>query len=188
MKKTIRIILLLAVVGGGAYWWWQSNHAANGTHILVSGNLELTQVDLSFKVAGRLTELNVREGDWVKKGVVIAKLDSAQLEQQRSRDQASVAGAQSQLQQLQTSIEYQKATIESDVAVRHAELAQAQAHLDDLLAGSRQQEILQARAAVTDAKASNDLAKLEWERAQTLYKNEDISTSQYDQARTKLDS
>jgi len=188
MRKVIRIVLLLAVVGGGAYWWWQSQKAAHSTRIQVSGNLELTQVDLSFKVPGKLTELNVREGDWVKKGTVIAKLDAAQLQQQRSRDEASVAGAQSQLQQLQTSIEYQKATIDSDVAVRHAELAQMQAHLDELMAGSRQQEIAQAQAAVTDAKSSYDLAKLEWDRAQTLYKNEDISTSQYDQSRTKLDS
>src|SRR5712691_9601077 len=175
MKKVIRIVVLLAVVGGGAYWWWRSAEAGSGSRIQVSGNLELTQVDLSFKVAGKLTELNVREGEWVKKGTVIAKLDSAQLEQQRSRDQAAVAGAQSQLQQLQTSIEYQKATIESDVAVRRAELAQAQARLDELLAGSRRQEIDQAQAAVTDAKAWNDVARSEWERAQTLYKNQDIS-------------
>jgi HlyD family secretion protein len=188
MKKVIRIILLLAVVGGGAYWWWQSEQAAHSTRILVSGNLELTQVDLSFKIAGKVTEINVREGEWVKKGTVIAKLDAAQLQQQRSRDEASVAGAQSQLQQLQTSIEYQKATIDSDVAVRRAELAQMQAHLDELMAGSRQQEIAQAQAAATDAKAWNDNARLEWERAQTLYKNEDISKAQYDQARTKIES
>jgi HlyD family secretion protein len=89
---------------------------------------------------------------------------------------------------LQTTIEYQKATIDSDIAVKQAELAQAQARLNDLLAGSRQQEVQQAQAAVTDAKAWNDVAKLEWTRAQTLYAKEDISTSQYDQARTKVDS
>ena len=188
MKKRLPILLLLVVAGGGYWYWNQQQVAANGNHLQISGNLELTQVDLSFKTAGRVIELTVREGEWVKKGQVIAKLDASQLEQQRARDAASVNGAQSQFEQLQTSIEYQKATIESDVALRRAELAQVQARLDDLLAGSRSQEIAQAQAAVTDAHAWNDIAKAEWERAQTLYSREDISTSQRDQAKTKVDS
>jgi HlyD family secretion protein len=188
MKKRLPILLLLAAAGGGYWYWTQREAAANSHHLLVSGNLELTQVDLSFKTAGRLVELSVREGDWVKKGQVIARLDNSQLDQQKARDLAAVASAQSQLQQLQTSIEFQQATIESDVALRRAELAQVQARLDDLLAGSRQQEISQAQAAVTDAKAWNDAAKLDWDRAQTLFAREDISKSQYDQARTKVES
>jgi HlyD family secretion protein len=188
MKKVIRIVLLLAIAGGG-YWYWRQQQVASNPNVLqVSGNLELTQVDLSFKTAGRIVELTVREGEWVKKGQVIAKLDAAQLQQQKARDTAAVSTAQSQLQQLQTSIEYQKATIDSDVALRRAELAQMQARLDDLLAGSRTQEIAQAQASVTDARAANDLAKSEFERAQTLFSREDISASQRDQAKTKVDS
>jgi HlyD family secretion protein len=188
MKKRLPILLLLAAGGGGYWYWTQQKAAENSNKIQISGNLELTQVDLSFKTAGRVIELTVREGEWVKKGQVIARLDATQLEQQRARDAAAVSGAQSQYQQLQTSIEYQKATIDSDVALRRAELAQAQARLDDLLAGSRSQEIGQAQAAVTDAKAANDFAKSEYERALVLYSREDISTSQRDQAKTRVDS
>src|SRR6516164_11322124 len=118
MKKRIFLILILAALGAGAWMWRTGVFARDGSRILVSGNLELTEVDLSFKVAGKLTELNVREGDWVKKGDVIARLDAAQLMQQLARDEAAVVNAQSQYQQLQTSIEYQRATLESDVAVR----------------------------------------------------------------------
>jgi len=187
-RRVVLILVLLAAAGGGAWYWYNGSANRNTSFIAVSGNLELTQVDLSFKTAGRMTELNVREGDFVKKGDVIARLDSAQLDQQLLRDQASVASAQSSLQQLQTSIEYQQATIESDISTRRAELAQAQARLDDLLAGSRPQEIQQAQSAVTDAKAWNDQARSDWERAQTLFAREDISKQQYDQARAKLDS
>jgi HlyD family secretion protein len=188
MKKRLLLILLLAALGTGAWMWRTGYFERNADKILVSGNLELTEVDLSFKIAGKLTERNVREGDWVKKGDVIARLDAAQLMHQLARDEAVVVNAQSQYQQLQTSIEYQRATLESDVAVRRAELNQAQAKLDELLAGSRQQEIQQSQAAVNDAIAWNDAARQDWDRAQTLYKNEDISTSQYDQARAKYDS
>jgi HlyD family secretion protein len=186
MKKILPILLVLVAAGVG-YYYWQDSQKSNGK-ISVSGNLELTQVDLAFKVAGRITELNVREGQWVKKGDVIARLDSATLGQQLDRDQASVMAAQSNYEQLQTSIEYQKATIESDVAARQAEQAQAQAKLDELLAGNRPQEIQQAQASVNDTKAANDQAKADWDRAQTLYKNEDISRAQYDQAKMKLDT
>ncbi|MBZ5674742.1 MAG: HlyD family efflux transporter periplasmic adaptor subunit [Acidobacteriia bacterium] len=187
-RRVVLILLVLAAASGGAWYWYSEARNHNTNIIPVSGNLELTQVDLSFKTAGRMTELAVREGDFVKKGDLIAKLDSAQLEQQLLRDQAAVASAQSSLQQLQTSIEYQAATIDSDISTRRAELAQAQAKLDELLAGSRPQEIQQAQSAVADAKAWNDQAKSDWERAQTLFSREDISKSQYDQARAKLDS
>ena len=188
MKKRLPIVLLLVAAGAGFYFWKSGTFSGPSNKMLISGNLELTQVDLSFKVAGRLTELNVREGQWVKKGDVIARLDAATLGQQLDRDQASVASAQSNYEQLETSIAYQKATIESDIASRVADQAQAQAKLDELVAGSRQQEILQGDAGVNDAKSANDMAKADWERAQTLFKNEDISRAQYDQAKSRLDS
>jgi HlyD family secretion protein len=187
-RRVVLVLLLLAAAGYGGWYWYTGSANRNTSFIPVSGNLELTQVDLSFKTAGRMTELAVREGDFVKKGDLIAKLDAAQLDQQLLRDQAAIASAQSAYQQLQTSIEYQQATLESDISTRRAELAQAQARLDDLLAGSRPEEIQQAQSAVTDAKAWNDQARSDWERAQTLFAREDISKAQYDQARAKLDS
>lgn len=188
MKKVIRIILLLAVIGGVGYWWYTTANAKPGDRILVSGNLELTQVDISFKTAGRLVERTVNEGDWVKKGQLLARLDPDQLQHQQLRDKALVSSAQSNYQQLETSIAYQRATIESDVAAKHAELNEAQAKLDALLHGNRPQDIQQSAAAVTDAKAQLDYAKSDWDRAQTLYKNEDISRQQYDQFRMKMDT
>ena len=185
MKKRMLIIIVVAAAGV-ALWMWRTGQFSKPTdRILVSGNLELTLVDLSFKIAGRMTELTVREGDFVKMGQLIARLDPTQLQQQRARDEASVSNAQSNYDQLTTSIEFQKATLESDIASRRADLNQAQAKLDELLAGSRPEEIQQAEGSVNDAKALGDLARADWDRAQTLYKNEDISTSQYDQAHTQ---
>lgn len=188
MKKRIVIIILLAAAATGIWLWRSGRFSKESNRILVSGNLEMTQVDLSFRIAGRLTALNVREGDRVKRGFEIARVDPNQLEQQRARDRASVDSAQSNYQQLITTIEYQKATLESDIAARRADLDQAKARLAELLAGSRTQEIQQAQASVAEAKARRDMAQRERDRFETLYKNEDISTSQFDQARTTLDS
>jgi HlyD family secretion protein len=187
MKRILPIIILLAAIGGGI-WWWRDAHSVDPNRILVSGNLELTLVDLSFKVAGRMTNLNVREGDWVKAGQVIANLDPIQARQQQLRDQAAVMSAESNYRQQQTAIAFQKATLESDIAARRAEVNEAQAKLDQQLNGSRKEDIQQAESGANDARAQMEFARSDWGRMQTLYKNEDISKQQYDQSRMKFDS
>jgi HlyD family secretion protein len=186
MKKRLPLLIVIAAAATGIYLWQSGRFRAPSNVLQVSGNLEMTLVDMSFKTAGRMVELTVREGDSVKKGQLIARLDAKQLEQQKERDEAAVRSAQSAYDQLKTSIDYQRATLESDIAARRAELSQAGAHLEELLAGSRAQEIQQAEAALNESRAQLELARADWDRAQTLYKNEDISTSQYDQARTKF--
>jgi HlyD family secretion protein len=188
MRKRIVIIVILAAVATGAWMWASGRFNRKNDRLLVSGNLELTRVDLAFKVSGRLVELAIREGDSVKKGQLIARLDRAQLEQQQARDRAAIQGAQSSYQQLVTSIEYQKATLEADVAAKRAEVNEAQARLDTMLNGSRPQDIQAAEAAVSEARAQNQQARADFERAQTLIKNEDISKQQFDQYRMRVDS
>jgi len=182
MKNTLAVIPVAAV----ALFTACSRGPENVVH--VSGNIELTQVDMSFKTPGRLVERAFTEGDTVKKGALVARLDSDQLAQQRDRDAASVVAADSMYRQLQTSIEMQRETLASDIAAKKANLAQVQAHLDELLNGSRPQEIQQARAASADAKAQFQLASDDWTRAQTLYKNEDISRAQYEQYQARYNS
>jgi HlyD family secretion protein len=188
MKRILPILLIAALAFGGYYWWSARESAANANKISFSGNMELTQADLSFKIAGRLVELKVREGDMVKKGQVIARIDAIQTERTKDREVASLGMAQSNLAQSKTSIAMQKETVESDIQLKQADVRAAKAKLDELLAGSRPQEIQQADAAVADAAAQVEQARLDWERAQKLFANEDISRAQYDQFRTKNQS
>jgi len=189
MKRFILLtVLLVAIAAGVGLYVYGRLHPKDTNTLSVSGNLELTQVDISFKVPGKLIELNVDEGAFVKKGMVIARIDKDQVERQRSRDEASLVNSESQLAQMGTSVQWQRRTLESDVAVRTAELRSAQAHLAALVAGSRPQEIQEARAAVADAKAQHDQAQADWDRAQDLFKNDDISKQQYDQYRMRRDS
>jgi HlyD family secretion protein len=84
-------------------------------------------------------------------------------------------------------VDYQKAALEADVEARKAALRQAEARLQQLLAGSRTQEIRQAQAAVREAQDQHQLAQRDWERAQLLYKSDDISTAQHDQYRSRYE-
>jgi len=186
MKKAIIPIVLLVVAGVVA--WRMMQNRVDADLIKISGNIELTEVDLSFKMPGRIVELPVEEGSAVKRGQVLAKLDSSEVSRQLDRENAGVDAANSALVQLKTSIRYQAETIGGDVALKKADLAAAEARLDEMLNGSRPQEKETAKAAMAEAAVQNTMAQRDWERAQRLYKNDDISTSQYDQFRTKAEA
>ena len=184
MKLAPRSAFLLLLSLNSCSWW----NRESGNAIKVSGNVELTEVNIAFKVPGKLVELPIEEGMPVQKGMLLGRLDQVQLHKQRDRDTAGLEVAQTQLTQLQTAIEYQKSSLAAELELREAELRQSQARLDELLAGSRKQEIEQATAAVAEARAQNVQAQKDWERAQVLYQNDDITASQHDQYRARLDA
>lgn len=185
-KKLIPIILIAALGGFWAYKAW-SGRAEEGL-IRLSGNIELTEVDIAFKTAGKLVELRVGEGDDVKKGQMLARLDTAEFERGLERESAAVDAAHSALAQLKTGIEYQEAAIGGEIALRQADLRQAEARLKELETGSRPQEIAHARAAVAEAQAQHTQASTDWTRAQRLIANDDITRQQFDQFKTRYDA
>ncbi len=185
--KRLALLIVLVAVGVGGYMLYRNYHAAPTDRILVSGNIELEQVNIGFKTAGRIVERTVDEGDKVTKGQVIARLDKDQLIQQRQRELASLSEAEAQLSAARTGLEMQQQTSVADMDSRQADLQSSQSRLAALKSGSRPQEIAEANAAVASAQAEYDRAKKEWDRAQMLHKNDDISTSQFDQARSRFD-
>src|SRR6266478_210210 len=186
-KRTI-ILLTLAAIGIAGALAFRSFRAKPDNRILISGNIELTQVNIAFKVSGRLISRTVDEGDPVKKGMVVATLDRDQLLRQREREVATLAQAQSQSAQASTTVEWTRESQASDLDQRRADLYAAQARLRELEAGSRPQEIKEASAAVEAARAESERTQKDWERAQVLYKQDDISASQFDQYRKNAES
>ncbi|HUI79413.1 MAG TPA: efflux RND transporter periplasmic adaptor subunit [Bryobacteraceae bacterium] len=187
MKKLILFILLVAAAGGGVYLWRGSSHDGDNK-LKISGNIELTEVAIGFKTAGRLIERTVDEGDTVKKGQIIARLDRDQLVAQREREAAGEESSRDQLAQAETSLEWQKDTLAADVEQKRADLASMEARLAEMRNGARPQEKLDAKAAVDSAASEVERAKKDWDRAQVLYKNDDISTAQFDQYRNRFES
>lgn len=186
MKKLIPIVLLAAV--GAAVYLSLRQPPEDPTRIRLSGNLEITEVNAAFKTPGKVLEISVKEGDFVQKNALLARFESDILTFQKQRDDAGVTAAESALAQLKTDTDRQRDVLDRETSMRKAEIAQAEAQVRDLEAGSRTQEIAQAQAALDDAKAQLDQARSDWERAQKLFKAEDISRLQYDQAQTRLRS
>jgi HlyD family secretion protein len=186
-KKALIPVILLAGAAAG-YLFVRGNGGPDKNRILLSGNIEMTEVNIGFKSAGQLQEIAVREGDHVQQGQVLARLDRDQLLQQKAAAEAALAGAEAQLAQAHAAAEWQRRTVSGDIQARQAELETHKARLAELREGSRPQEIKEAEAAATAARAEFERASRDWERAQTLYKDEDISTQQYDQFRARYES
>lgn len=111
--RTIVILLVLAAgaAGGGYYWWQQQQSQLPEDIAFGNGRIEAVQVDISTKIAGRVEEVLVKEGDLVQADMIVATIDTAQLRAQLLRAQADTARS------------------ESEVAAARASIAQAQAQL-----------------------------------------------------------
>ena len=186
MKRLLPIVIV--VVAAGGYFAWSRLNVVDENTLHLSGNIEFRKIDIAFKTAGKLLELTVEEGANVKQGQLLASLDREQMTRMRLRDSSSIDVAQSNLLQLRTAIQYQKATLEAETNLRQAELRQARAKLQELLDGARPQEIEQSRAQLGDLKVARDQARREYDRAQKLISQEDISQSQFDQFKARFDS
>jgi HlyD family secretion protein len=187
--KVFLIVALLAiVVAGVAAFRYFAAPAAPSDVIEVSGNIELDQIPVAFKVSGRLIERAAGEGDSVKKGMVVARLDQDQLRQHRQEQEAQLRATEAVLAQAETTLELQRQSLKADLEVRGAELRTAEARLKDMRQGARPQEVQEAASAVDGAQAEVDRAGLDYERAQRLQKNDDIPRSQLEAARARLQS
>ena len=150
--------------------------------VRVSGNIEVTDAELSFKTAGRVEERMVSEGEMVRVSQPVARLESAELEHEAAVRKAEAEAAQAALAELQAG------SRREDIAQAEAGARLARARLEEMLAGSRSQEVEAARAAVTRARAEAERTKLDNERYERLFKKEVVSAQQSDAARTAYEA
>ena len=181
-KKLIIPGALLAVLAVLAYLGVNSRWGKNPKAIRVSGNIEVTDVELAFKIAGRVVERLVDEGETIKAGQVAARLDTADLAQEVAGRQGEVQAAQAVLAELLAGSRPEE--------IKEAEGAaqQAGARLRELEAGSRVQELAAAEAGFERARAEAERARADYERYAGLYKKSIVSAQQFDAARTAYET
>jgi HlyD family secretion protein len=121
-----------------------------------------TRLDLSFKSAGRVAEIMAKEGDQVEAGEVLARLETADLEQALIQAQANLDIATAQLAQTE-----EEASAE-DLASAWASLESALANYEEVKDGPSQEDITVAKADMEKArialeKAQADYDKISWQ-------------------------
>ncbi len=170
MKKLAKIFIIvaaLAIVAGVAYMRLRPSAATAATSVATGtvqrGSLSATvvsagniashrTVDLTFGQSGTVSKINVKVGDHVKTGDVLAELDAADLDLQLRSAQVSVKNAQNQLAQTKNP------NTEQDIANARAQLESAQAAYDKVAAGVSQAKLVSAQAQLASAQASYDAA------------------------------
>lgn len=165
-----------------------------------TGTVESPQnVKIASKVTGRIEYLQVREGDRVKKGQVLVRIDPEQVEADVHQAMANLAEAQYRLAQakitqnptnvsVSTQIRQQKAGVSSAQADAnqvkqnyHAQLTSAQADVDDAEA-----KVENAKAAINSAQANFDNAHAKYNRVLDLYKQGFIAAQDVDDAKAAV--
>ncbi|OGP55022.1 MAG: hypothetical protein A2162_00120 [Deltaproteobacteria bacterium RBG_13_52_11b] len=100
MKRKAFFIFVAVAVGGVLLYLFTEKPREADPFIRLSGNIETTEVDVGFKIAGRVVEITVQEGDWVEKGKVLARLDDEDLRQRVEVAQASLRSGTARLEKL----------------------------------------------------------------------------------------
>jgi HlyD family secretion protein len=175
--------------------------------VTVTGALAaLNDVPLSIKQAGRLSAVYFHNGDYVKAGQVVARIDPTDLISAVREDEATVAANRAgvadaeaayrkQLTSTQTGIvsaqaayAQQVATSSSSVRSAQSALAGAQANLSEILEGDRPEDRAKTNASLVSAQANYKKAQADYSRYQQLHNAGAISDADMDQYKNALDT
>jgi HlyD family secretion protein len=160
MKKRLRIILPLLVLIIGIAGYVSFHDRENGSTLSVSGNIEVDEAQMSFKIPGRLEKRLVDEGDSVTAGQLIATLDTADQKIATAWAEAALAQAQAHLAEL-------------EAGSRSQEIEGARAERDRALAAEK------------TAAAQLSQAKDDFTRYAALFREGGISQKEYDLYNTR---
>ena len=168
MKKRFFILLGLAVAAGAAYYFFSSNNKQETTYLTESvtrGNVEKTvvasgsvesvnEVDVGAQVSGKITKLYVKLGQEIKKGEMIADIDSTTQINTLNTKKAALVSYQAQLKAKKTAYDValssynrlsklytQKATSLDSLNTAKSTLDNAKAEMEAIEANIKQAEI-----------------------------------------------
>ncbi len=127
MSRKISIALVLAILAAFiGYAAWRVLLAPSDLppegFARGNGRIEADLVDVSTRLAGRVAEITVREGDLVQRGDVLAVMDTTELAAQKMRAEAAVASAAAAVTVAQAGI----AQAEASLALSQSKLARAE--------------------------------------------------------------
>jgi RND family efflux transporter MFP subunit len=234
MKRLLYVLIPALVLGGLIAWRFQQNTAkkqeqdkaaqarktaAPSVNVAVAtvrdivhtfegvGSVEAPfNVKISPKVTGRIDFLQVREGDAVKAGDVLARIDPSQVQALVAQQQAAVAEAQSRLSQAALTTNATNVNVESQVRQQQAAVNTVKANYAQVK-GNYAAQVAAAQSAVTDtqgkvssaravianteatirsAQANVKNAQVRYNRTDGLYKQGFVAAQDVDDARTQV--
>jgi HlyD family secretion protein len=201
-KRMLLILGLAAVAAIGLAVWSGVRSRHNADSLTLYGNVDIREVELAFRVGGRLATVRYDEGDTVKQGDLVAEIDAEPYREALAVASARVEQAQANLAKLKAG------TRPQEVERARQAVTEAQAGYDNALldfnrqsglvaSGASSEKLLEAARARRDENAAKlAQAKEALALAQEGFRAEDIAAAhaelsaaiaQHDQAQTQLD-
>ncbi len=131
MRKAIVLVVVLLGAAAAFYAYHATNAAHDDGILALSGNIEVTDVTVSFQVAGRIVTVLADEGELVRQGDTIAILDDAELRRQVAVQEADVEALGAQLKELEAGSLPQE--VAASQAILQAAVADEKRAADDLV-------------------------------------------------------
>jgi membrane fusion protein (multidrug efflux system) len=160
-QRIVAGIAVLAAVAAGVFGYWLifMRGIVFTDDARISGHL----VDIAPEINGRLIDVAVHEGLFIHKGAVVFRLDPAIPQEVLDRAEASLVSAR-------------------------ASLVLNEALAEKAVNGSRPEEVKAAEATAQRLQSEEEMARLNFERIQALFKDAAVSQDDLDRARTAYES
>jgi HlyD family secretion protein len=195
-RRGVIVIAALLVLAGAGWLVYQQFAGTRPEKLIIHGNVDIRQVNLGFRVNGRLKEMKSEEGDVVQAGDVIAVLDDGPYQDQVHLAEAQVAQAQASYSKMVNGFRLE------EIEQARAQLAQAKANYDNALRTfEREDKLLQTHVisqsdydAATSSRDSlkamvqSAQANLNLELAGNRKEDIDNAKAQLDNAQANLDN
>lgn len=150
------LVVIAAVVG----WMLRPAGVPEG-FAASNGRIEATEVDIATKIAGRIETIRVKEGQFVRQGEVLAKMDTRVLQEQRLEAIAQIKEAESAVAAARALLEQRQ----SEMRAAQSVVKQREAELDSVSKRHVRSRSLSQRGAVSVQQLDDDRAAAESARA-----------------------
>jgi multidrug resistance efflux pump len=171
-KRIILIAIVAAILLLAALLWYFLAHRT--TPLAYSGTIETREIEIGSKIGGRVTAVNVEEGQQVPANAPLVTFEANELQAQRDQAQATVVQAEADYNRLQ------RGNRPQEISEADATLHENAVLLQEAVNGPRSQDIRQAQADYAAAKANAVDAAATYERMKPLVEKDVISKQQFD--------
>jgi len=150
----------LVLAAAGWYLWRARGADDPNAALSLSGNVDVHQVELAFRVTGRISQMSVQEGDKVTAGQTLAQLDRVPFATDVAAARADVAQQQAQLEKTRRGYRVE------EIAQARATVQQRAADLDNARVSLQRQQQLVAAGLVTHQQIDDAEARVRMSEAQ----------------------
>ncbi len=178
-RKGIVLIVIVVIVLIAAGLWWRSTFTEDTDDAQINGHL----IQVSSRIAGQVTKVDVQENHWVNAGDEICELDPRDFQVAVENAQAALASAEANAAAAQVSIPITTANTGSNLTSAGADVSGARAQVEQA-----EQQLDAANARVAQARANATKAQSDLARYRPLVEKDVISKQQFDAAVAAADA